>query len=62
MINLQRDPNNNAAVLNTDKEALNKYKMERRYYRRVNKLENDILEIKQTVIKICERIDALEKK
>jgi hypothetical protein len=62
MIRLQRDPNNNAAVLNTDKEALNKYKMERRYYRRVNKLENDILEIKETVIKICERIDALEKK
>jgi len=62
MIRLQRDPNNNAAVLNTDKEALNKYKMERQYHRRVSKIESDILEIKRTVIKICERIDAMEKK
>jgi len=41
---------------------LNKYKMERLYYKRVDKLQSDVGEIQSTLIRICEKIDALEKK
>jgi hypothetical protein len=50
------------AVLNTDIEALNKYKLERTYYRRVDKIQADLLDIKKTIISICERIERLENK
>lgn len=56
-----RDKNSNA-VLNTDIEALNKYKMERKYYKRVDRLTADVVEIKQTVVQMCERIERLEKR
>jgi hypothetical protein len=50
------------AVLNTDVAALNKYKIERTYYRKVDNLTNDILEIKRSLITIWERIEELENK
>jgi len=56
-----KDPQT-GAVLNTDKDALNKYKMERKYYRRVDRLHDDILEIKQSILTIYERIERLESK
>jgi len=51
MSNIKRD-NNSGAVLNTDVAALNKYKVERNYYRKVDKLQDDILEIKRSIISI----------
>jgi len=61
MSNIKRD-NNSGAVLNTDAAALNKYKIERNYYRKVDKLQDDILEIKRSIISIYERIEKLENK
>lgn len=61
MSNIKRD-NNSGAVLNTDAVALNKYKVERSYYRKVDKLQDDILEIKRSIISIYERIEKLENK
>jgi len=58
---ITRDPNSRA-VINKDLEALNKYKTERLYYKRVDRLQNDVVEIQSTLVRICERIDALEKK
>lgn len=56
-----RDPNSKA-VINTDVAALNKYKVERSYYRKVDRLQQDILEIKQSIITIYQRIEQLESK
>ena len=50
------------AVLNTDVSALNKYKIERTYYRKVDNLTTDILEIKRSLITIWEKIEELENK
>ena len=50
------------AVLSTDIESLNKYKLERTYYRKVDQLHADILEIKKTIVSICEKIERLESK
>ena len=50
------------AVLNTDVESLNKYKLERSYYRKIDQLQSDILEIKKSIVSICERIERLESK
>jgi len=58
---MKRDPNSRASI-STDLEALNKYKTERLYYKRVDRLQSDISEIQSTLVRICERIDALEKK
>jgi hypothetical protein len=60
MSDMKRD--NIGAVINTDIEALNKYKVERSYYRKVDKLQNDILEIKRSIITIYEKIEKLETK
>ena len=58
---MNRDPNSRA-IINTDAGALNKYKVERAYYRKVDKLQKDILEIKQSIITIYERIEKLESR
>ena len=58
---IRRDVKTNA-VLNTDVESLNKYKLERSYYRKVDQLQADILEIKRSIISICEKIERLESK
>tara|TARA_X000000950_G_C13896268_1_gene652928 strand:- start:355 stop:540 length:186 start_codon:yes stop_codon:yes gene_type:complete len=61
MSDMKKD-SNSGAVLNTDLAALNKYKVERSYYRKVDKLQDDILEIKRSIISIYERIEKLENK
>jgi len=58
-INMTRDVTGKA-VLNNDREALNKYKVERLYYRKIDKLHSDVTEIKQTLINISARIEQLE--
>ena len=61
MSNIKRD-STSGAIVNTDVSALNKYKVERNYYRKVDKLQDDILEIKRSIISIYERIEKLENK
>jgi len=60
-MNFERDEKSKA-VLNTDKAALNKYKIERSYYRKVDVIQQDILEIKRSLITIWEKIEELENK
>ena len=59
--NIYKDKNS-GAVVSTDVSELNKYKVERSYYRKVDKLQDDILEIKRSIISIYERIEKLENK
>jgi|TARA_Y100000389_G_C17116247_1_gene343208 hypothetical protein len=61
MSNIERDKRS-GAIVNTDVSALNKYKVERNYYRKVDKLQDDILDIKRSIISIYERIEKLENK
>ena len=58
---MNRDAKSNA-ILNTDAAALNKYKVERAYYRKVDRLHDDIIEIKKSILTIYERIEKLESK
>lgn len=60
-MNSKRDPNSKA-IINTDAEALNKYKLERRYYRKVDSISKDVEEIKNIIANICKRIELLEGK
>jgi hypothetical protein len=60
-MSLKRDEKSKA-VLNTDVAALNKYKIERSYYRKIDVLQADILEIKRSLITIWEKIEKLENK
>ena len=60
-MNSTRDPNSNA-IINTDADALNKYKIQRAYYRKVDRLYEDILEIKRSITTIYERIEKLESR
>jgi len=55
----RRDPNTKA-VLSVDAQALNKYKRERTYYRKVTQMEKDIIEIRECLVSICQRMDKLE--
>ena len=59
MINQQRHLKSNA-VLNTDAAALNKYKMERKLHRRVESLTKEVDEIKQTLARVCEKLEKVE--
>jgi len=52
---------NTGAILSTDAAALNKYKIERNYYRKVDRIQNDILDIKKSILHIYERIEKLEE-
>lgn len=56
---LQRDQNSQA-IVNADAQALNKYKQERALYRKVNSLHSDISDIKETLNRLCERLDRIE--
>ena len=53
MSDLKRD-SISGAIINNDASALN--------YRKVDKLQDDILEIKRSIISIYERIEKLENK
>jgi hypothetical protein len=57
---LQRDPHSHA-VINNDAQALNKYKQERALYKKVEVLTRELVIIKETVVRICEKLDKIEK-
>jgi len=48
------------AVLNNDKEALNKYKVEKKYRNKVDRMQDDLEEIRECLSKICQKIKSLE--
>lgn len=56
---LQRDPNSNA-VINNDVQALNKYKQERALYRKVEVLTKELVVMKETVTRLCEKLEKIE--
>jgi hypothetical protein len=58
---LKRDQHS-GALLNTDAAALTKYKTERMYYRKIDKLQSDVNEIQMTLRIMCEKIKQLENK
>ena len=58
MENLNRDKT--GAVLNTDAAALNKYKVERNLYRKVDRIQQDLCDIKKSIVDIYERLEKLE--
>jgi hypothetical protein len=61
MATINRDKNT-GAILNTDAAALNKYKVERSFYRKVDTIQSDLLDIKRSILDIYERIEKLEEK
>ena len=50
------------AILNVDAEALNKYKRERSYYRKVDQMQKDINEIKKCISSMCQRMEKIESR
>ena len=56
---LKRD-HNSQAVLNTDVTALNKYKQERALYRKVESLTKELVMIKETLSRVCEKLEKIE--
>jgi len=61
MATINRDKTT-GAILNTDAAALNKYKVERSFYRKVDRIQTDLLDIKQSILDIYQRIEKLEEK
>jgi len=62
MSNGIKKDNTTGAVLITAAAALNKYKIERNYYRKVHRIQSDLVDIKRSIINIYERIEKLEEK
>ena len=60
-MNINRDKTN-GAILSTDAAALNKYKIERNYYRKVARIQTDLVDIKKSILDIYQRIEKLEEK
>lgn len=58
-LNLHRDQNSQA-VINTDLAALNKYKSERTLYRKVEMLSHELVEIKECMTRLNERLEKIE--
>lgn len=56
---IRRDTNSNA-VVNTDLAALNKYKMERKLHRKVESLSLEVIQIKKTLERVCEKLEKVE--
>lgn len=56
---IKRDHISNA-VLNTDAAALNKYKMEKQLYRKVERLSAEVVDIKACLAKIAEKLEKVE--
>lgn len=56
---LQRDPHSRA-VINTDAQALNKYKQERALHRKVEVLTKELVVMKETVTRLCEKLEKIE--
>ena len=59
MNNMQKDANS-GGVLNTDREAFNKYKLEKQFHKKVDRMSKDMEDIQECLSKICERIKSLE--
>jgi hypothetical protein len=49
------------AIVNTNKEALNKYKLERKHQNKISKMESDITEIQEYIKELFSRIKYLEE-
>jgi DNA-binding transcriptional regulator GbsR (MarR family) len=49
------------ALINNDLEALNKYKMERKQFRKMEELVKEMTEIKTKLASVCERLEKVEK-
>jgi len=58
---LQRDIQTKA-ILNTDVQALNKYKQERALHRKVEALSKEIVEIREILIRVCDKLEKIEKR
>lgn len=58
--NLKRDYQT-GAVLNTDVVALNKYKQERAFRRKVENLCNEVEDVKACLQNVNDRLDRIEK-
>ena len=58
--NLVRDEKSNA-ILNTDVQSLNKYKAERAFRQKVERLSKDVSDLKEMLEKVCEKLDQIEK-
>ena len=61
MSNIKREQTS-GAILNMDADALNKYKVERNLYRKVERIQNDLCDIKRSIVDIYERIEKLEER
>jgi hypothetical protein len=61
MSNIKREKSS-GAILSMDADALNKYKVERNLYRKVDKIQADLCDIKKSIIDIYERIEKLEER
>ena len=48
------------AILNTDIQALNKYKQERALYKRIEVLNKEVVEINQVLVTVYERLYNIE--
>lgn len=57
---LQRDSHSHA-VINSDVQALNKYKQERALYRKVEVLTKELVVMKETLVRVCEKLEKIEK-
>lgn len=56
---IKRDPNTKA-ILNTDVKALNKYKQERALYKKIEVLNKEVVEIRQVLVRVSERLEQIE--
>lgn len=56
---IKRDPNTKA-ILNTDVKALNKYKQERALYKKIEVLNREVVEIRQVLVRVSERLEQIE--
>lgn len=59
-MNIKRD-SRTGAIFNTNKEALDKYKLDRKYHNKINKLEKEVSDMKQNITTLLERIEYLEQ-
>jgi len=50
------------AIINADAAALNKYKLERDSYRKVEKLGEELQDVKQTLSRLCDVIEKMESR
>jgi hypothetical protein len=57
---IQQRHSKSNAILNTDAAALNKYKMERQLHRKVESLSLEVIEIKKTLARVCEKLEKVE--